>query len=137
MNISLNAFSCFCLYSYSDSSAAASFYSSGWPYRYYASSSPCWRTYYAGSKAVRVAVMDVSLYRRSYSYCYTTDPHFDIRGKRVLTLYILVLAKSLSSNWIFVSFSSTKVYFASVQTIPESYCRLLFSYQIWLLFKLR
>ncbi|XP_065054872.1 uncharacterized protein LOC135683524 isoform X2 [Rhopilema esculentum] len=67
-----------------DSSAAASFYSSGWPYGYYASNSPCWRTYYAGSKAVRVAVMDVSLYRRSYSYCYTTDPHYDIRASSSL-----------------------------------------------------
>ncbi|XP_065054809.1 uncharacterized protein LOC135683476 [Rhopilema esculentum] len=62
----------------SDLSEAATLYSSGWPYGYYASSSPCWRTYYAGSKAVRVAVMDISLYRQSSVLCFTNDSYFQV-----------------------------------------------------------
>ncbi|XP_065054869.1 uncharacterized protein LOC135683523 isoform X3 [Rhopilema esculentum] len=73
---------------YSDASAAAIFYSSGWPYGYYASSTPCLRTYYVGANTLRVAVMDVSLYKRPLPYCNTTDSQFQIRAssRRFTTL---------------------------------------------------
>ncbi|XP_065054715.1 tolloid-like protein 1 [Rhopilema esculentum] len=61
-------------------SPAAIFYSSGWPSVYLASSTPCWRTHYAGNNLVRVAVMDVSLYRTSSSKCYTNDSYFEIKA---------------------------------------------------------
>ncbi|XP_065055097.1 uncharacterized protein LOC135683694 [Rhopilema esculentum] len=62
------------------SSSAAIYYSAGWPSGYLSSSTPCWKKHYSGNFSLRVAVMDVSLYRRSSFYCYSTDPHFEVKA---------------------------------------------------------
>ncbi|XP_065054714.1 uncharacterized protein LOC135683399 [Rhopilema esculentum] len=108
---------------YSDSSAAATFYSSGWPNSYYESSTPCWRRYYAGNNPVRVAVMDVSLYRTSSVYCYTTDSYFEVKASSSMyssSSYISLYATSVSEK-----ICGTKS--PTLYTARKSYVYLLFN----------
>ncbi|XP_065054811.1 fibulin-2-like [Rhopilema esculentum] len=106
---------------YSDSSAAATFYSSGWPYSYYASSTPCWRRYYAGNNPVRVAVMDVSLYRTSSVYCYTTDSYFEVKASS--TVY--TTSSSITSYATTVSGRICGIKTPTVYTAKNKYVYLL------------
>ncbi|XP_065054873.1 cubilin-like isoform X3 [Rhopilema esculentum] len=63
---------------HSDNSAAATFFNSGWPNGYYSSDSPCLRDYFADTNAMRIAVMDLSLYGGSSFYCDTRDSYFQV-----------------------------------------------------------